>query len=66
MEFPVFINGKWLSWKPLPGLDISMGVVSFRVAAYVYVQNKLEGMSEYRAHQLAEKTLFEYYYRIRY
>ena len=66
MEFPVFIDGSWITWKPLPGLHISMGKVSFRIAAYVYAQKLLEGVSELKAHQLAEMALFEYYYRIRY
>ena len=66
MEFPVFLDGSWIVWKPLPGLDINMGKVSFRIAACVYAQKVKGGMSEYKAHQLAEQVLFEYYYRIRY
>lgn len=66
MEFPVLIDGSWITWKPLPGLHINMGQVSYRIAAYVYAQKKLEGVPELRAHQCAEKALFEYYYRIKY
>jgi|UniRef100_A0A6C0HF09 hypothetical protein len=65
-KFPVFINNLWYSWTPVPGIDSTIGILSLQVAAVVYVQSILQGTSEDKAQQLAEKTAFTHHYRVTY
>ena len=65
-KYPTFINGCWFTWIPLPGMDLSVGGNSLRIGAAVYGHNIVEGLSEVKAHQLAEKAVFESHYRVKY
>jgi hypothetical protein len=64
MEYPAFVKGQWIVWKPQPGLHGSKD--SLRIGATVYGFSILDGLSEEKAHQVAEKAVFEYYFRVRY
>ena len=64
MEFPAFIKGQWITWKPMPGL--TLGMKAFQIGAVVYGRAILDGMSEEKSHLEAEKAAFENYYRVKY
>ena len=63
MEIPSFVGGKWVIWK----VDISdVNMQSLRIGSLVYARCIIDGMSETKSHQLAEKAVFEEYYRVKY
>jgi hypothetical protein len=66
MELPAFVDGQWISWKPLPGLDISMGENALLIGATVYARSIVGGLSEVKAQQMAEIAAFQYHYRVVY
>jgi hypothetical protein len=63
MKLPVFIQNKWITWVT----DLQdVSVRSLQVGALVYARSILDGMSEKLSHQMAEKAVFEAYYRVKY
>jgi hypothetical protein len=63
MKIPVFIQNKWITWMT----DLQdVSVRSLQVGALVYARSILDGMSEKLSHQMAEKAVFEAYYRVKY
>jgi hypothetical protein len=66
MEHSAFVDGQWIQWKPLPGLDISMGENALLIGATVYARSIIGGLSEVKAQQLAEGAAFQYHYRVVY
>ena len=63
MEVPSFVKGKWIVWKvDIP--DVNMR--SLRIGALVYGRCISDGMSEVKSNQMAEKAVFESYYRVVY
>ena len=63
MKIPVFTKGKWITWETNLQ-DVS--VKSLQVGALVYARSILDGVSEKISHQMAEKAVFEAYYRVKY
>ena len=63
MEIPAFVRGRWIIWKTK--LD-DLGTRSLQVGASAYARCILDGMSEVKSHQMAEKAVFEEYYRVKY
>jgi hypothetical protein len=66
MEYPSFYNGIWYLWKPLPGLDPSLGESSMWLAALHYSIAKANGKSETECHSEAEKAAYSQHYRVGY
>jgi hypothetical protein len=66
MEWPVIAKGQIIMWKPLPGLDSSLGEDAMRIGATVFAQMKTSGKPEDQCHIAAEKAAFEYYYKVSY
>jgi hypothetical protein len=64
MDYPAFVRGQWIVWKPQPGLHASEEAL--RIGSVVYGYSILDGLSEEKAHQVAEKAVFEKYFRIVY
>lgn len=63
MKLPAFVEGKWIVWDvDLP--DVNQR--SLQIGSVVYAKCILDGMSEVKSHQLAEKAVFEEYYRVKY
>jgi hypothetical protein len=65
-EWLSFAGGKWISWKPLPGLDSSLGESAMWVGSLVYARNRVAGRSEDDAHREAEKAAYSYHYGVAY
>jgi len=63
MKIPVFIQNKWITWNTNLQ-DVS--VRSLQIGALVYARSIVDGMSEDISHQMAEKAVFEAYYRVKY
>jgi hypothetical protein len=63
MIIPSFVGGKWIVWKATLS-DVNMR--SLRIGSLVYARCILDGMSEAKSHQNAEKAVFENYYRVKY
>jgi hypothetical protein len=61
-----FAGGKWFSWKPLPGLDSSLGESAMWVGSLVYARTKATGRSEDESHREAEKAAYSYHYDVKY
>jgi hypothetical protein len=59
-------GGEWYTWKPLPGLDHSLGEAAMWLGAAVYATLKATGKPETVCQQEAEKAAFENQYRVRY
>jgi hypothetical protein len=66
MDYPAFYKGKWYIWKPLPGLDPSIGQSCMWLAAVQYSVCKSQGKSEAECHSEAEQAAFRCCYRIKY
>ncbi len=66
MEYPSFYNGKWYVWKPLPGLDPSLGESCMWLAALHYSVSKSQGKSETESHTFAEKAAYSHFYQVKY
>jgi hypothetical protein len=64
MDWPAIVNNQIIIWKPLPGLDPSLGENSMRIGATVFAQMKVSGKPEDQCHIAAEKAAFEYHYRV--
>jgi hypothetical protein len=63
MDYPSFVNNKWIVWKS----DLKdVSIQSLQIGSLVYARCILNGMSEAKSHQLAEKAVFEEYYRVKY
>ena len=63
MDLPSFVGGKWVVWKvSIP--DVNMR--SLRIGSLVYARCIVDGMSETKSHQNAEKAVFMEYYRVKY
>ena len=63
MEIPSFVGAKWIVWKvDIP--DVNMR--SLRIGALIYARCIVDGMSETKSHQNAEKAVFTDYYRVKY
>ncbi len=65
-SYPVMIQGGWISWTPLPGLDPSLGREICLAAAAKYAEMKLAGKPEDKCHAAAEKLAFELQYSVKY
>jgi hypothetical protein len=63
MIIPSFVDGKWIFWKATLS-DVNMR--SLRIGSLVYARSILDGMSEAKSQQNAEKAVFENYYRVKY
>ena len=63
MDYPSFVNNRWIVWKT-ELKDVS--TQSLQIGSLVYARCILNGMSEAKSHQLAEKAVFTDYYRIKY
>jgi len=63
MEYPAFVGGKWITWTTKLN-DVS--IRSLQIGSLVYARCILDGMSETKSHQMAEKAVFEEYYRVKY
>ena len=64
--WPVFVQGKWWIWKPLPGLDPGLGEDIKWLAATKWAMCKAEGKPETIAHQEAEQLAFKTAYSVTY
>jgi len=63
MKIPVFTKGKWITWiTKLKDVNSK----SLQVGAFVYAKCVVDGMSETESHQIAEKAVFEEFYRVKY
>lgn len=63
MNYPVFIQNKWITWNTNLQ-DVS--IRSLQIGALVYARCIVDDMSEKLSHQMAEKAVFEAYYRVKY
>lgn len=63
MKIPVFIQNKWITW--ITNLE-DVSVRSLQIGALVYARCIVDDMSEDISHQMAEKAVFEAYYRVKY
>ena len=63
MMYPSFIGGKWIVWKTnIPDVNKK----SLQIGSVVYARCISGGMSEEKSHQMAEKAVYEYFYRVKY
>jgi hypothetical protein len=65
-SYPVMVNGEWISWTPLPGLDPSLGREVCLAAATKYVEMKIAGKPEDKCHAAAEQVAFKLQYGVKY
>ena len=65
-EWLSFAGGMWFSWKPLPGLDSSLGESALWVGSLVYARAKVAGRSEDESHREAEKAAYSHHYSVKY
>ncbi len=61
-----YVQGKWIEWKPLPGLDKSLGEKVLMIASRAYAEARLKGESEGNAQQIAEELAFKIHYQCMY
>lgn len=57
-----FVEGRWWTWNPLPGLDPGLGENACRIAAAKWATCMAAGKPEAVAHQEAEQLAFETVY----
>jgi hypothetical protein len=65
-EWTAQSGGEWHTWKPLLGLDPSLGETAMWMGAAVYAKMKAAGKPETICQQEAEKAAFQNQYRVRY
>jgi hypothetical protein len=56
--FWVFLNGKWIGYSPLEGIDPSFTESKLRVGAVAYAMALSEGKNQLDAHCSAESVIF--------
>jgi hypothetical protein len=61
-----FVGGEWISWKPLPGLDSSLGESAMWIGSLVYARAKSKGRSEEESQREAEKAAYSAHYNVKY
>ena len=59
-------TGEWYTWKPLPGLDLSLSDAAMWIGASIYAKEKAAGKPEAYCHIEAEKAMFKFQYRVNY
>ena len=62
----IFAGGEWVTWKPRPGLDFSVGDSAMWSAAACYAFSKKKGLHEEVCHQEAEKVAYQIQYGVKY
>lgn len=65
-QYPAFTGYYWIVWKPLPGLDSSLGEEAMWIAATRYAQHRAMGKPEMECHIEAEKAAFAHQYNVKY
>jgi hypothetical protein len=65
-SYPAFTGARWIVWKPLPGLDVSLGEEALWIAAARYAQLITAGKPEMECQNEAEKVAFEHHYGVKY
>jgi hypothetical protein len=66
MQVATVIGGKLVVWKPLPGLDPSLGERALLTGAVAYGMAIHAGKPEAEAHQEAEKVMYRSVFHITY
>jgi hypothetical protein len=66
MEVVAIVDGEVLVWKPLPGLDPSLGERALQIGAMAYGTAKNAGKPEAVAQQEAEKEVYKAVFRVKY
>lgn len=58
-EYLTFINGQWVAYVPLEGVDTSFTDSAFRIGAIAYAESVMAGEPVFQAHNKAEAAMFE-------
>jgi hypothetical protein len=64
--WPVFIEGRWWKWTPLPGQDPSLANSVYWIGAVQWAKSRIEGKPESIAQQEAEKTMYAHAHGVKY
>ncbi len=66
MHILAFVEGRIVSWTPLPGLDPTLGERVLQLGAMAYGRAKHLGKPEEVAQQEAERVMYRMTYQIKY
>lgn len=66
MQVAAFVEGQIVVWKPLPGLDPSLGERALQIGATAYGIALSSGKSESEAQQDAERAMYQSVFRVKY
>lgn len=59
VEYLTLINGQWIKYIPLEGVDSSFTETAFRIGAIAYAESVMAGEPILEAHNKAEAAMFE-------